>query len=111
MPNKYQKALSKLENIICELSCELKKDYELYTRDTGYEEHIEILQELVDKETDKETSMKPVYKFIKEPYEHRWHCPKCNEIIRTIIYQDVEEDTGKLNYCPECGTHIDWSDE
>ena len=56
MPNKYQKALSKLENIICELSCELKKDYELYTRDTGYEEHIEILQELVDKETDKETN-------------------------------------------------------
>lgn len=101
MQNKYRKALDNLELSL--------KRYTLYELSEQDYENLAIIQELVDKETS--TSMKPVYKFIKEPYEHRWYCPKCNEIIRTITYQDVEEDTGKLNYCPECGTHIDWSDE
>lgn len=67
---------------------------------------VSVIQTLVDKEI----PQNPIYKFIKKHYEHMWFCPKCMDKIRTIIYQDVEEDTGELNYCPECGQKLDWSD-
>ena len=42
---------------------------------------------------DKETPMKIYSKTI---------CPRC--------YFDYKHWTYKVNYCPECGQHIDWSE-
>lgn len=101
--NKYQEALNNLEDIICELSCELKQDYELYTRETGYEKYINILQELVDKATpllDKETPKKVIIiNHSKLGHSYATHCPNCNE---RVIWED--------NRCLECGQKLDWSD-
>lgn len=97
--NKYQEALNNLEDIICELSCELKQDYELYTRETGYEKYINILQELVDKATpllDKETPKKPI-PFLNSFFK----CGNCNGTFQNHHYQ---------NRCPDCGQKLDWSD-
>ena len=110
MSNKYQEALSKLEAIICELSCELKEDYELYTRDTGYEEHIETLQELVDKET----PMKAI--IYDEKDEIVYKCPDCGSEVRSIQKWALDDypyhlDSGEPNRCDYCGKRIDWSDD
>lgn len=103
MENKYQEALDVIN----------QSDDEKFIKDSRayFDKYkinpVSVIQELVDEKTPK----KAIYKFIKKPYEHIWSCPKCKEKIRSIIYQDTEEDTGELNYCPECGQRIDWSDK
>ena len=113
MKNKYQEALSKLEDIICELSCELKEDCELYTRDTGYEEHIEILQKLVDKETPMKVNKKEFLEFdCDDDFEYFPHmtfyykCPnrKCKLHHKYELSFDTER-------CPICNQLLDWGDD
>ncbi|WP_050636165.1 hypothetical protein [Candidatus Stoquefichus sp. SB1] len=54
----------------------------------------DILQELVDKATPKKPTK--IYK----------RCPNCDHKVSWNYYADR-----KLNYCPECGQRLDWSDE
>lgn len=44
---KCRKSVNALEDIICELLCDAKKPYELYTRDVGYEEHINNISSFI----------------------------------------------------------------
>lgn len=101
--NKYQEALNNLDNIICELSCELKQDYELYTRETGCEKYINILQELVDKDTPKKVS--PKWRTGYDPklyYPKSFYCPSCSRQLRS---------DQSYKCCPKCGQALDWSYE
>lgn len=103
--NKYQEALNNLEDIICELSCELKvnyQDYELYTRETGHEKYIYILQELVDRETPLTPTYKNTYieykeHYLDKDYEMKYHCPKCDSIVYPI------------GRCSKCHQNLDWN--
>ena len=79
MSNKYQEALIKL--VAHNYSTREEKN-----------EHIKVLQELVDKET-------PMKVIIPKEIDFAY-CPKCNEKILL----------GKPNYCCHCGQKLDWSD-
>ena len=119
--NKYQKALNNLEDIICELSCELKQDYELYTRETGYEKYIYILQELVDKTNkydEKETAKKPIKEIIFDAYDcddrnidFEWERTKCPHCDDDLINEYEDRDFEDYDYCPCCGGRLDWGNE
>lgn len=100
----YQEAVNNLENIICDLSCELKQDYELYTRETDYEKYIYILQELVDKEKPKKLKSKT-----DKDGRLLWICPNCGDVYMKF-WSDVETITCR-KYCDECGQKLDWSEE
>lgn len=54
----------------------------------------DLLQELVDKSTPKKPD--PIYK----------RCPRCCHKVGWNYYADK-----KLEYCPNCGQSLDWSDE
>jgi acetyl-CoA carboxylase beta subunit len=73
-----------------------------YAQPKWFKDNINILQELVDKET----PMKPIYEndLVDENIVvDTWaYCPNCKEEILYALW-------GNLNYCPNCGQHLDWS--
>ncbi len=54
----------------------------------------------------KEDAKKPVFEgdgyYDGELVYGTWHCPNCDETFEDYDYYD---------YCPNCGQHIDWSEE
>lgn len=102
--NKYQEALDYVNKSVCTaLNC-------LGIEDNKTIENLNILQELVDKET----PAKPI-KF-DEIDNEIYKCPNCDEEIRSINRWVLDNypyhvDSGKTNYCAECGQKLDWSDK
>ena len=93
MMNKYQEAINYLWK-----SYDENKIYGIASR--GY---IEMLQELVDKETPK----KPYYEgdgySDGELVYDTWICPNCGKSYE-VDYEEYER-------CPHCGQMIDWSEK
>lgn len=92
--NKYQKALNRL----CIAPMRFGED--LYD---GYKEEIDLLQELVDKETPKKVKLKLQNDYVECHYVCSYElafCPKCG----------LKNDFNN-NYCPNCGQKLDWSDD
>lgn len=97
--NKYQKALDRLfmwsTNGYCALVFNSKE----------YKDIKATLQELVDRSTPN----KPI--LLHSGYDDgseicdTWDCPTCGE---TFV---IEGDTGKCNYCPNCGQKLLWDDK
>ena len=81
MKNKYQKALDSLNPNTIE-------------QEYSWRKSVELLQELVDKET----SLTPTYKntkiekehYLDKDYKMLYHCPKCDNIVYPI---------SRCNYC------------
>ena len=94
--NKYQEALD-----------EIKEEFGCDTAYYGLNIHFELLQEAIDKANkydEKETPKKVDIKISKKPgWDPRnFHCSNCSrKLKRDRSYQ----------YCPRCGTKINWSDE
>lgn len=63
----------------------------------------DTLQELVEKATPKKAKVQTLYVEYQEP-ETFVVCPICEE---EFYYNDCE----KINYCPNCGQALDWSEE
>ncbi len=99
----YQKALNELEDIICELLCELKEDYELYTRgDTNYEKHVYKLQELISK-----NSLLTIDECIKK-WESRNYRFAFQEITNTITITDNTGNGILIDRCDNTFTLTKW---
>lgn len=80
--NKYQEALDKVTGS--------------YDPEYCYPDEVNLLQELVNKET----PMKMTDKYMRK-------CPKCGKDIAGGHDLDVE----CMSYCFECGQHLDWSED
>lgn len=102
--NKYQEALDNLVKVSCpkKVSC-TECNINKICNSTA-KEHVDTLQQLVDKATPK----KPIYKddlFVSERYFFCAHCgsrlPKSYNFIDQMMYP----------YCPYCGGKQDWSDK
>jgi predicted RNA-binding Zn-ribbon protein involved in translation (DUF1610 family) len=84
--NKYQKAIHYFKGLPLTITF-------------AFNNYIESLQELVDKETPMEVNME--YYHLEDEYQHPiYSCPKCGKHIN-------DED----NYCRHCGQRLDWSEE
>ena len=98
----YRKALRELEDIICELLCDAKQENELYVRETGYEDHIYKLSELItiyeNDEAEYAISKSPDEDPCESPVD--FECPKCH----SIVYNSYDAYYGKKvpSYCPKC---------
>ena len=104
--NEYQKAIEVIDTLLHLMCGEERED--------GYEPTMEemsnsmdLLQELVDKETPKKPEIKELIR--KDNYRdgtniprYDWWCPNCN----------LEHMSGNnFKYCPSCGQALDWRDE
>ena len=97
MKNKYQEAFKRLKNDIERGNC-----------DYNVEPYLNILQELVDKET----PMKVIEKYA---HKERDYLNECSFVYTEVIigncpncWEDINEN---YTYCPNCGQKLDWSDE
>lgn len=107
--NKYKEALDYIVKNSCPMKtccseCKINKSCNSLAKD-----RINILQELVDKETPKK-----VIKLDKQEYGYTHKCPNCSQLVVTILYNvesrlinGIEED----DYCCSCGQILDWSEE
>ena len=102
MKEQYQNALNELENIICELSCELKEDYELYTKDTNYEKHVYKLQELINKNS------QPTLDECVNKWESRNYRFGFQEITNTITITDNTGNGIIIDKCDNTFTLTKW---
>lgn len=102
MKEQYQKALNELEDIICALLCELKEDYELCTRDIGYEKHVYKLQELINK-----NSLLALDECIKK-WESRNYRFAFQEITNTITITDNTGNGIIIDKCDNTFTLTKW---
>ena len=98
--NLYQVAL---DNAISDI----KFYYNDYGEDVLKErlKEIELLQELINKETPMQIDKKTITVFVGNIlYNERWegYCPRCNSIVK----QDFCEE--KINYCSYCGQKLNW---
>lgn len=110
MKNKYQEALEKIMQINSDDFVDIGG---YYAQPKWFKDNINILQELVDKET----PMKVVKETINDSYDNndrcvsfeweRIKCPKCNEDL-VNEYEDRDWDNNDI--CPFCGQKLDWSD-
>lgn len=80
--NKYQEALNSVRKAYVE-------------SDHYDEEDINLLQELVDKET-------PV--LVTDIHVDEFYCPKCH----AEITHDISNYGARPKYCEECGQKLDW---
>lgn len=92
--NKYQKALNNIRFYCGNANCDEYLNPKVF-------EELNIIQELVDKETPKKPSFLNYggYKL------GNWHCPNCNSII---ILDSRKPKQPKR--CEECDQLLDWSD-
>lgn len=81
--NKYQEALNKIKNM---------GDKDLFNE--FHIEWVNILQELVDKETPKK---------FKKILDYSVVCPNCGHHLDKLYGRNYD-------YCPRCGQKLDWSD-
>lgn len=101
--NKYKEALNVVKKI--NLRSEYYVQFEENNIENVYEEEINILQELVDKETPK----KPYYE--GDGYADGVmvydvaRCPNCDN-----VFEEYENNGWGENYCHKCGQRLDWSD-
>lgn len=100
--NKYEKALKdlKTENIRVEITG-FEDQYisvaTLMTKDV-----LEPIEELVKRAT----PMKPI-----NDYFGGYKCPNCGEYKLVCSFENYGYCDTRLDYCPECGQAIDWSDK
>ena len=102
--NKYQKSLDYIVKNSCPMKtccseCKINKSCNSLAKD-----RINILQELVDKETPKKPNLEG------DGYDDKgnliydtWICPNCEK--------HYELDYDEYDYCPNCGQKILWGDE
>ena len=70
--------------------------YPYYLKDDlEYKESIEILEELVERDTPKKIG----YNNYEKPY-----CPVCGEVQSPNVYAMMNND-----FCPYCGQRLEWS--
>ena len=111
MKNKYQEALQNLYDMRSKLIDVSSKNAQWVNNIEKYDfigEQLATLQELVDEKipvkVDKSTKGSfPNYDNYETSHT-TYKCPKCN----CTIHLDWHE---KRNFCAECGTKLDWSDE
>ena len=97
--NKYGKALNVVKKI--NLRSEHYVQFEEDNIENVYEEEINILQELVNKET----PMKPKIIKNKNRKGTEWVCPNCNHHI--AYFDELGIGTVRVfNYCIECGQKL-----
>lgn len=96
--NKYQEALDYIKSIeVCPEECIYVADFD----------EVNILQELVDKETPIKTSGVET-----EPGAYYGMCESCGSGIRLGKHYDNEKEKWiKECYCLHCGQKLDWSSE
>ena len=88
--NKYQEAYKRLSS----------KTYQ-YADTEGVYEDINVLGELVKKETPR----KPIE--IKYKLLYGWACPHC----ASCVSNNKKRGHKDIKYCPNCGQRIDWGEE
>ena len=92
--NKYEEAMNYLWNLHKVLQYDENKS----------REYLEVLQELVEKETPKKPEIKELirkdnYRDGRNIHRYDWWCPNCY----------LEHMSGNdLKYCPSCGQALDW---
>ena len=87
--NRYQEALNNIRFYCGHANCDGYLNPKVF-------EELNIIQELVDKETPK----KPTFLNYGGYKIGNWHCPNCDSIL-----------LNKRSYCEDCGQALDWSDE
>lgn len=55
-------------------------------------------------EKKKQKAQKPI---VKEGY---CHCPKCGKDDFYLMYDNMNDEGNRYNYCANCGQKLDWSD-
>lgn len=97
MKNKYQEAFKRLKNDIERGNC-----------DYNVEPYLNILQELVDKET----PMKVIANPSGKSKRYKYLCPNCKDYLFEANSQTMRfmKDEKRYNHCAYCGQKIDWSD-
>lgn len=97
--NKYQESLDNLIRVSCPRKVSCKEcDFEKLcnSQAKGY---VDTIQKLVDRATPKKPKMMRVKKYDG----YNLGICKCGQEIDTSLY--------KVNFCPNCGQALDWSDE
>ena len=107
MENKYQEALDVIKKI--NLRSEHYVQFEEDNIENVYEEEINIIQELVDKET----PMKVIANPSGKSKRYKYLCPNCKDYLFEANSQTMRfmKDEKRYNHCAYCGQKIDWSDE
>lgn len=108
--NKYQEAL-----ITVSKSCKsLAMEFSFSKICDTDKKALNILKELVDKETPKKVIKETIYdaydcndRSIGFEYEIK-NCPNCN---LDLVNETEDRDFEDWDYCPNCGQKLDWSDE
>lgn len=99
--NKYKEAYESVYQLICELE-KIKTGVDAYC---VYDEDLEVLKELVEKETPKKIQFNvPQQPFLRKKYgknaRYDGICPSCHKSIFP-----------GYKYCPNCGQKLRWEDE
>lgn len=112
--NKYQESLKFIVENSCPRKTYCKKcDFEKYCNSL-VKQHIDDLQELVDKETPKKLIKEEIlidydeFDDVKSFYNQIASCPNCKELL---FDENDQIDFRELSYCPYCGQKLDWSEE
>lgn len=99
--NKYKEAYESVYQLICKLE-KIKTGVDAYC---VYDEDLEVLKELVEKETPKKIQFNvPQQPFLRKKYgknaRYDGICPSCHKSIFP-----------GYKYCPNCGQKLRWEDE
>ena len=99
--NKYKEAYESVYQLICELE-KIKTGVDAYC---VYDEDLEVLKELVEKETPKKIQFNvPQQPFLRKKYgknaRYDGICPNCHK----SVYPGYK-------YCTNCGQKLRWEDE
>lgn len=104
--NKYQKAIEVIDTLLHLMCGEEREDGYKPTMEE-MSNSMDLLKELVDKETPKKPEIKELirknnYRDERNIPRYDWWCPNCH----------LEHMSGNdLKYCPTCGQALDWRDE
>ena len=103
--NKYQKAIEVIDTLLHLMCGEEREDGYKPTMEE-MSNSMDLLKELVDKETPKKPEIKELirknnYRDERNSPRSDWWCPNCH----------LEHMSGNdLKYCPSCGQALDWRD-
>lgn len=101
--NKYQKAIEVIDTLLHLMCGEEREDGYKPTMEE-MSKSMDLLKELVDKETPKKPEIKELirkdnYRDERNIPRYDWWCPNCY----------LEHMSGNdLKYCPSCGQALDW---